>query len=75
MNLFDQDDIEHYLFLGPAAGGLPVSYIQEDQTLINFKLITPTSPIGKALRGLHVGDELDLKLSHNNNSYEIMALA
>ena len=75
IRLLDQDDNEQYFFLGPAAGGLSVSFIEEEQTQICFKLITPLSPIGTALKGLYVGDELELKLSHNTSSYEIMALA
>ena len=74
IKLLDQNNVEYYFFLGPVAGGLSVSFALDKKLTINFKLITAQSPIGKALISLKVGDELDLKLGHNNLIYEIMAL-
>lgn len=65
VKLKDETGAELYLFLGPAAGGLKFHF---DDLAIT--LITPSSPLGKSLLGLEVGDEVE----RQNKSYDILAI-
>ncbi|MDD9178619.1 transcription elongation factor [Aliivibrio finisterrensis] len=67
VTLINQDDIESRFFIGPSAGGVKVSYQGVD-----FSLITPTAPLGKAIIGLQLGDEFELNLAGKKQQYEII---
>ncbi len=69
ITLFDENDDEQLLFLGPAAGGLKVQYGQQEVVVI-----TPSSPLGKALIGLKLDDDVDLLIGDNKKTYEIITL-
>lgn len=63
------DKSEQILFLGPAAGGLKLTFRNE-----NIMLITTAAPIGKVLTGRCVGDEVELTLGSQIKVYEITAI-
>jgi transcription elongation GreA/GreB family factor len=66
----DHDGNRSIYFLVPAAGGEHLTLdSQQVQTL------TPTSPLGRALLGLGVGDEAEVESPQGARSYEITALA
>lgn len=67
--LRDEQDSEQYLFLGPAAGGLKFTIEQ-----IEITVITSSAPLGQALLGHFVGDEIDMNVGGENISYEICAI-
>lgn len=56
-----------YLFLGASAGGLKVSF--ENKLIM---IITPESPLGKALLGLSVDDEVQLLVAGEKVNYCIV---
>jgi len=69
IELKDENGEEKHLFLGPAAGGLKFCFEQK-QILI----VTPSAPLGKAMLGCLVSDELDVNIGGKNTHYEIMAV-
>ena len=64
--LVDQFETQKYLFLAPVAGGHNFSY--EGNSIV---VITPSSPLGRALLGKYVDDEFELQVSHEQKSYLI----
>ncbi|MEZ9230435.1 GreA/GreB family elongation factor [Vibrio amylolyticus] len=60
------DDNEKHLFVGPCSGGLNIQY--QGQSVF---IITPLAPLGKAMIGKEVGDEVELKVSDSVYCYEI----
>jgi transcription elongation GreA/GreB family factor len=64
----DQGQQRHFL-IGPAAGGLS---IDSEQGAI--QIITPTAPIGQALIGKRVDDEVDWQVNQRKESYSVMAI-
>ena len=69
IQLEDEEGARQCLFLGPFAGGLKFDFEGKKITLI-----TTSSPLGHALLGQCVGDEVEMKLSGQNKSYEIIAI-
>lgn len=67
--LKDESDVSQYLFIGPSAGGLKVSFEQQSVTVV-----TLSSPLGSILQGRVVGDEIGLKLGGREQYYEIVAV-
>jgi transcription elongation GreA/GreB family factor len=67
--LKDERGLSQHLFMGPAAGGLKLSFDQKSITMI-----TPSAPLGAALRGHFVGDEIGLKVGGRERYYEIAAI-
>ncbi len=61
------ESAEQYLFLGPVAGGIKLSIEGKEITII-----TPSSPLGKALIGCTVGDEVTL--ADKANTYTIVSI-
>jgi transcription elongation GreA/GreB family factor len=65
-----QDTTEqHWFFIAPAAGGF--RGILDSQ---NYTVITPSSPMAKALIGKFVGDEIELMIGVNKLCNEIVAV-
>ena len=60
---------KRYLLIGPAAGGLS---IDSEQGAI--QIITPTAPLGQALMGKRVDDEVDWQINQRKESYRVMAI-
>ncbi|MEY2937224.1 MAG: hypothetical protein RL033_7973, partial [Pseudomonadota bacterium] len=57
-------------FLLPAAGGEHLTLGEQ-----SIQTLTPTSPLGRALLGLSVGDEAEVESPQGPRFYEIIALA
>ena len=70
IQLEDDTGIEQYVFLGPMAGGLKFSVDNKEITLI-----TTSSPLGERLLDRYLGDEIEVKLSGQNRTYEIIAIS
>jgi transcription elongation GreA/GreB family factor len=64
--LIDELKVERYIFLGPAAGGLKLIYHKKEVVVV-----TPEAPIGKALLGRRVDDEIELSLGSQKKHYII----
>jgi transcription elongation GreA/GreB family factor len=69
IELVDEKDIKQFLFLGPAAGGLKIIFCEQEITVI-----TLTSPIGKALLGNFVDDEIEIVVGNQKKYYEIVRI-
>lgn len=64
--LVDNDDKKFVVFLGPAAGGLNVTFEEK-----NIAIVTPAAPLGNALLGRFIDDEFELKLGLIKKHYTI----
>ena len=60
---------QHWFFIGPAAGGFRCSLAKQHITVI-----TPQSPMGLALLGKYLDDDIDIKLGSNQLSDFIASL-
>lgn len=69
VSLEDDDGCVKRIFLGPAAGGLQV--VQDG---VEVTVITPESPLGKALLGKQVDDEVRLATGPDQRAYDIVAV-
>lgn len=58
-----------YFFISPCAGGLTVEISEKA-----LYLVTSSSPVGKALLGKYVGDELELLQNGKQTAYEITTI-
>jgi len=58
-----------HLFLVPRGGGLRVPWEN-----LEITLITPESPMGKALLGRRPGDEVELRIENRRRSFEIVEI-
>ncbi|MBV1877137.1 MAG: GreA/GreB family elongation factor [Pseudomonadales bacterium] len=67
--LTDINDDMLYLFLGPAAGGLKVKYHNQE-----FLVISPSAPLGSALSGHYVNDEIVLTLAGITQHFDVTAI-
>lgn len=56
-----------HLFLGASAGGLKVDYLG-----CNILIITDSAPLGKALLGLGVDDEVNIKIGQELKRYFVV---
>ena len=67
--LLDDKDNEKWLFFGPAAGGLKVSF--EDKNIV---VVTVGSPLGQAINQAKVGQEVSVNIAGNLIAYEVIAI-
>lgn len=67
--LGDDEKCEKWFFLSSVAGGLSVQ-----TSSIMVQLITPESPLGKALMGKSVDDEVVINIANHTKCYEIMSI-
>lgn len=67
VELIDTNNNHLLYFLGPAAGGLKIAFDSRD-----IVVITPTSPLGKALTGTRVDDEISLSLGAKHQRFEVV---
>lgn len=65
--LVDERNEEKFVFLGPVAGGLKLIFNDK-----NILLITPAAPLGQALLGRVVGDEIEMNIGRQSVCYEIL---
>lgn len=64
--LLDEQDTSLNLFLGPASGGLKID--SSDGEII---VVTPGAPLGQALIGKSVDDEIEVQIAKKTNQYTI----
>ena len=69
VELVDQQDKCKYLFVGPNAGGLKVI-----SALKEVVIVTPNSPLGRALMGREQDDEISVKIGEVVVNYEIIMI-
>lgn len=69
VTLEDQAGCERRLFIGPKGGGMKIE--DADGEIV---VITPASPLGRSLLGLHVGDELQTGSVGTGTLYTVMAV-
>ncbi|MFT4519050.1 MAG: transcription elongation GreA/GreB family factor [Halioglobus sp.] len=65
----DEQEQQRRLLIGPAAGGLSIDS-EQGPVLI----ITPTAPLGQALMGKRVDDEVDWRFNQRKASFSIVAI-
>ncbi|MCW8329906.1 transcription elongation factor [Photobacterium sp. SDRW27] len=69
IHLVDEDDTDKYIFLGPAAGGLKLTF--EGKEII---IVTPSAPLGEALSGQQVDDAVEVFIGEDRKFFDIVAL-
>ena len=69
VELVDQQDKCKYLFIGPSAGGLKVLSGSKEVVIV-----TPNSPLGYALMGRELDDEISVKIAELVVNYEIIMI-
>ena len=67
--LIDEQDNERWLFFGPAAGGLKVLF--EGKRIV---VVTASSPLGQAIVGKQVGQEVSVNIAGKLITYEIVEI-
>jgi len=70
VNLVDSDDNNRCLFVGPDGGGLILAL-----SIGECIVVTPMAPLGKALIGKCVGDEVVINAAGQTISYEILSIS
>ena len=65
----DEGDRRQLLFIGPAAGGLRLVIDQNE-----IVVITPSAPLGKALMGHSVHEEIEFSVAGNTSIFNITAI-
>ncbi|MGF1715415.1 GreA/GreB family elongation factor [Photobacterium chitinilyticum] len=69
IHLIDDSDGDKFVFLGPAAGGLKISF--SDKEII---IVTPSAPLGQALAGSHIDDEIEVHIGGERKLFDIVAI-
>ncbi|NQZ23918.1 MAG: hypothetical protein HRT53_17935 [Colwellia sp.] len=69
VQLAQDSDENHWFFLAPAAGGF-----RGELQGKNYTVVTPTSPMAKALMGKFIDDEVELMVGVNKLCDEIIAV-
>lgn len=69
IQLEDEDGETQFLLLGPAAGGLKITW-----NGLDIVVITPHAPLGKALLRAAVGDEIAVTPGAKQKRYEVIAI-
>lgn len=70
VTLEDVYGTEQCLFLGPDAGGLQLEHLQQ-----KVMVVTPKTPMGKALVGCLIGDEISMVLANETKRYFVIDVA
>ncbi|GAB3526940.1 GreA/GreB family elongation factor [Photobacterium alginatilyticum] len=69
IHLVDDNDNDKYVFLGPAAGGLKFQFSGKE-----IIIVTPSAPLGQALAGSHVDDDVEVHIGGEQKVFEIVAI-
>ncbi|WGV99691.1 GreA/GreB family elongation factor [Vibrio sp. YMD68] len=67
VTLLCDDEKTKHLFMGPCSGGVTVKWQEHI-----VSVITPLAPLGKAMLGKELGDEVELKVGDSVYDYEII---
>ncbi|MCM8540041.1 MAG: GreA/GreB family elongation factor [Lentisphaeraceae bacterium] len=70
VKLKDENNKEEYMFIAPASGGLKVKF--EDQEIM---VMTPASPLGQALLGKSIGDEISVSIGRKVKEYKVISVS
>lgn len=70
VTLVDLDDNRKQFFVAPCEGGMKVQFENQTITLVTFE-----SPLGKAIKGTQVGDEVRYQAGDNTYYYEIETIS
>jgi len=73
VSIVNEQEIKDILFIGPVAGGLCFSYLENGKKF-DIRVVTPASPIGKALIGLEAGDDFTLNVNGKTLTHEILTV-
>ena len=65
--LEDENALQKWFYLGPAAGGLTV-----EVKGLTLQVVTPEAPLGKQLLGKQLDDEIRLTIAGKNHEYEVV---
>lgn len=68
-SVIDEQDKVKYFFIGPRVGGLSLEW--DDK---NVAILTPNAPLGAALMGKEVGDEVEFSVADSHFLYEIVSV-
>lgn len=69
VELVDENDVEKAFFIGPCSGGLTVEW-QGKEVFV----LTPKSPLGRALVGKEEGEDIDVKVGDKTTCYEVVTV-
>jgi len=69
VSIEDDQGQQRRLLIGPAAGGVSIDSEQGP-----IQVITPTAPLGQALMGKRVDDEVDWQINQRKESFSIVAI-
>ena len=69
VELVDENDVEKAFFIGPCSGGLTVEW-QGKEVFV----LTPKSPLGRALMGKEEGEEVEMKIGDKTTCYEVVTV-
>ncbi len=64
--LEDDTEAQRWFFLGPQAGGLKIQWQHKEITIV-----TPTAPLGRALSGRQLDDEVSININEKLTHYLI----
>ncbi len=67
VEVVDEDEKTSWFFVGPCAGGLNV----ETENRVSVAVVTSQAPLGKALVGKCLFDEIEVQIGNKTHSYEI----
>ena len=67
VQLEDQNSKEEYMFIAPSSGGLKVDFENKE-----VQVMTPISPLGKALLGKVQGEEISVSIGRKQKDYKII---
>lgn len=67
--LIGGDQASQYLFLSPTSGGVKIQFQG-----VEVALVTPLSPMGKALLGKHVDDDIELDVAGQKKAFLVAKL-
>ena len=70
VKLEDQRGKEEYMFIAPSSGGLKVEYEGNE-----IMVMTPVSPLGKALNGKSSGDEISVTIGKRVKEYKVLDIS
>jgi len=68
VELLDEEEQSHWFFVGPTAGGVSV-YLPKQK--VSVAVVTTKAPLGQALLGKCLDDEIEVKSGANTRYYEI----
>ncbi|GAK24213.1 transcription elongation factor [Vibrio sp. JCM 19052] len=69
VELVDENDVEKAFFIGPCSGGLTVEW-QGKEVFV----LTPKSPLGRALMCKEEGEEVEMKIGDKTTCYEVVTI-